>query len=97
MENFINQENLEDIRELIESKIANIPGEAILIGAIGTLLLSTYLSKKGNTKAASLVGKLAIPIVGIGIAKYKDLIKSQIETFQDSAKESLSNTTDSVL
>lgn len=97
MENFINQENLEDIRELIESKIANIPGEAILIGAIGSLLLSAYLSKKGNTKAASLVGKLAIPIVGIGIAKYKDLIKSQIESFQDSAKENLSNTIDSVL
>lgn len=97
MENFINQENLEDIRELIESKIANIPGEAILIGAIGSLLLSAYLNKKGNTEAASLVGKLAIPIVGIGIAKYKDLIKSQIESFQDSAKESLSNTTDSVL
>lgn len=97
MENFINQENLEDIRELIESKIANIPGEAILIGAIGSLLLSAYLSKKGNTEAASLVGKLAIPIVGIGIAKYKDLIKSQIESFQDSAKENLSNTIDSVL
>lgn len=79
MENLINQENLEDIRELIESKIADVPGSYILIGAIGSLLLSSYLSKTGKKQAASVIGKLAIPIIGIGLAKYKDVIKSEIE------------------
>jgi len=31
MENLINQENLEDIREFIESKISDVPGELILL------------------------------------------------------------------
>lgn len=79
MENLINQENLEDIRELIESKIANVPGSYILIGAIGSLLLSAYLAKTGKKQAASVIGKLAIPIIGIGIAKYKDVLQSELE------------------
>lgn len=49
MENLIHQENLEDIRILIESKIADVPGELILVGAIRSLLLSTYLNKTGHT------------------------------------------------
>ena len=40
MENLINQENLEDIREFIEDKIADVPANYILFGAIGSLLLS---------------------------------------------------------
>lgn len=79
MENLINQENLEEIRELIESKIADIPGSYILIGALVSLLLSSYLDKKGKKQAASAIGKLAIPIIGIGLAKYKDVIKEEIE------------------
>jgi hypothetical protein len=80
MENLINQENLEDIREFIESKIADVPGSYILIGAIGSLLLSSYLSNIGKKQAASVIGKLAVPIVGIGLAKYKDVLQSEIET-----------------
>ncbi|MFB9109424.1 MULTISPECIES: hypothetical protein [Flavobacterium] len=79
MENLINQENLEEIREFIEDKIADVPGSYILIGAIGSLLLSSYLDKTGKKQAASAIGKLAIPIIGIGLAKYKDVIKSEIE------------------
>ncbi|MDR7372876.1 hypothetical protein [Flavobacterium aquidurense] len=82
MENLVNQENLEDIRELIESKIADVPGELILVGAIGSLLLSTYLNKTGHTQAGSVIGKLSIPIIGIGLAKYKDLLKSELENFK---------------
>ncbi len=85
MENLINQENLEDIRTLIESKIADVPGELILFGAIGTLLLSSYLNKKGNKQAASMIGSLAVPIVGIGLAKYKDFLKSEFESLKDHA------------
>lgn len=83
MENLINQENLEDIRELIENKIEDIPGEIILFGAIGTLLLSSYLNKTGNKQAASMIGSLAVPIIGIGLAKYKNVLKSQIESFHE--------------
>lgn len=85
MENLINQENLEEIRELIESKIADIPGSYILIGAIGSLLLSAYLDKTGKKQAASAIGKLAIPIIGIGLAKYKDVIKEEIQNQLETA------------
>ncbi|PWB27653.1 hypothetical protein [Flavobacterium sp. HTF] len=83
MENLINQENLEDIRELIESKIADIPGNYILFGAIGSLLLSSYLNKIGKKQAGSIIGKLSIPIIGIGLAKYKDVLKSELESHLD--------------
>ena len=79
MENLINQDNLEDIREFIESKIANVPASYILYGAIGSLLLSSYLTKIGKKQAGSVIGKLSIPIIAIGIAKYKDLIESSLE------------------
>ena len=87
MENLINQENLEEIRALIENKIAEVPGELILIGALGTLLLSTYLNKTGHTQAGSMIGKLSVPIIGIGLAKYKDVLKLEIENYQSSAQE----------
>jgi hypothetical protein len=91
MENLINQENLEDIKELIESKIADVPGELILFGAIGTLLLSTYLNKTGHKQAGSLIGKLSIPIIGIGLAKYKNLLKSELENPQAPMQETHNN------
>jgi len=97
MENLINQEHLDDIKTLIEGKIADIPGEALLIGAIGTLLLSSYLSKTGHNQAASFIGSLAVPIAGIGLAKYKDLLKSKMEDFQESIREELINTTDQIM
>ncbi|PBJ15886.1 hypothetical protein [Flavobacterium sp. ACN6] len=87
MENLINQENLEEIRTFIENKIADVPGELILLGAVGSLLLSSYLNKNGNTKAASMIGSLAVPIVGIGLAKYKDVLKSQMESLQQPKEE----------
>lgn len=80
MENLINSQNLEEIRELIESKIADIPGQYILCGALGSLLLSAYLEKTGHTDASSVIGKLAIPIIGIGLAKYKETIKSAVSS-----------------
>ncbi|TDO73164.1 hypothetical protein EV143_106106 [Flavobacterium chryseum] len=83
MENLINQENLEDIREFIENKIADVPASYILCGAIGSILLSSYLSKIGKKQASSIIGKLSIPIAAIGIAKYKDLIKSELEFFEE--------------
>lgn len=84
MENMLNEENLENIKELIENRLADIPGELILLGGVGTLLLSSYLTKKGNKQAAAFIGSLAVPIVGIGLAKYKDLLKSEAENFQQS-------------
>lgn len=87
MENLINQENLEDIRELIENKIKDIPGELILAGALGSILLSSYLIKTGHVQAASVIGSLAVPIAGIGLAKYKDLLKSGIESFEKPEQE----------
>jgi len=89
MENLINQENLEDIRELIENKIKDIPGELILAGALGSILLSSYLNKTGHVQAASIIGSLAVPIAGIGLAKYKDLLKSKIESFEKPEQEVL--------
>ncbi|KFF04156.1 hypothetical protein [Flavobacterium reichenbachii] len=89
MENLINQENLEDIREFIENKIANVPASYILCGALGSLALAGYLNKIGKKDAASAIGKLSIPIVAIGLAKYKDLLKSDgefsSESFQQNA------------
>lgn len=89
MENLITQENLEDIRELIENKIKDVPGELILAGALGSILLSSYLNKTGHVQAASMIGSLAVPIVGIGLAKYKDLLKSKIESFEKPEQEIL--------
>ncbi|MWB92740.1 hypothetical protein GON26_00025 [Flavobacterium sp. GA093] len=89
MENLISQEHLEDIREIIENKIADVPGEFILFGAIGALLLSSYLGKNGHKQASSIVGKLSIPIIGIGLAKYRDVIKAEIESFQEPKYENL--------
>ena len=79
MENLINQDNLEEIREFIESKIADVPANYILFGASGSLLLSSYLNKIGKKQAGSAIGKLSIPIIAIGLAKYKDVIKSEVE------------------
>lgn len=87
MENFINQENLEEIKEIIQNKISDVPGELILFGAVGALLLSSYLNKTGHQQAGSIIGNLSIPIIGIGLAKYKDSIKSGIENFQESYVE----------
>jgi hypothetical protein len=44
------------------------------------LLLSSYLKKIGKNQASSVIGKLSIPIIAIGLAKYKDVIKSELET-----------------
>ena len=87
MENLINQENLEDIREFIESKIADVPTNYILVGAIGSLLLSGYLKKIGKTQASSVIGKLSIPIIAIGLAKYKDTIKSEYEALTEAIQD----------
>ncbi|MDR7370211.1 hypothetical protein [Flavobacterium aquidurense] len=87
MENLINQENLEDIREFIESKIADVPTNYILVGAIGSLLLSGYLKKIGKNQASSVIGKLSIPIIAIGLAKYKDAIKSEFEALTETQPE----------
>lgn len=84
MENLLNEENLENIRDLIESKLEDIPGELILLGGAGTLLLSSYLTKKGNKQAAAFIGSLAVPILAIGLAKYKDLLKTEAENFKNS-------------
>ncbi|KRD12360.1 hypothetical protein ASE21_00105 [Flavobacterium sp. Root901] len=92
MENLINTENLEEIREIIEDKIADIPGHYILCGALGTLLLSTYLEKTGKKQAASVIAKLSIPIIGIGLAKYKDVIKSKIQEQLDEFSTNNDNT-----
>ena len=88
MENLISPENLEEIREAIESKIANVPGHYILCGALGSLLLSTYLDKFGKKDAASAIGKLAIPFIGIGLTKYKDFIKEGVEQLESVANVS---------
>lgn len=88
MENLLTQENMSDIKELIERKAADIPGELILLGGVGSLLLASYLAKRGNTQAAAMIGSLAVPIVGIGLAKYKDLLNSEIESVQQSVQTS---------
>lgn len=80
MENLINQENLEDIRKFLESKIADVPAEYLLYGALGSLLLSSYLKSTGNSKAAYAIGSLSIPIIGIGLKKYSDILNSEKET-----------------
>ena len=90
MENLINHENLEDIKTLLEDKIANVPAEVLLFGAVGSLLLSAYLNKTGHKQAGSTIGMLAIPIIGIGLAKYKDLLKSEMEELADAASEVVS-------
>ena len=79
MENLVSQDNLDDIKEFIESKIADVPATYLLYGAIGSLLLSGYLKKIGKNQASSVIGKLSIPIVAIGLAKYKDLISSELD------------------
>ena len=89
MENLINHENLEDIQTLLEEKIANVSPELLLFGAVGTLLLSSYLNKTGHKQAGSTIGMLAIPIIGIGLAKYKDILKSEMENFADAATDAI--------
>jgi len=89
MEHLLNQENLEEIRSVIEKKIADVPGSYILIGAVGSLLLSSYLSNNGYEQAGSMIGKLALPIAGIGLAKYKDVIATAAEKITEKVEEIL--------
>jgi len=84
MENIFNSDNLEDIKTLIENKLSDVPRELILCGAVGALLLSSYLNKTGHTQAGSVIGKLSIPIIGIGLAKYQDVLKSAAESISES-------------
>lgn len=79
MENLVNQDNLDDIKQFIENKIADVPPTYLLYGAIGSLLLAAYLKKIGKNQASSVIGKLSIPIAAIGIAKYKDLLNSDFD------------------
>lgn len=68
-------------------EICDVPGELILFGSIGALLLSSYLNKNGHSKAGSILESLAVPIIGIGLAKYKGVIKSQIESAAGTEQE----------
>ncbi|WP_456312363.1 hypothetical protein [Pseudomonas shirazensis] len=88
MENLINQENLENIRELIESKIADVPAEYILYGALGSLIVSSFLNKTGHKQAGSFVGKLSIPIIAVGLKKYSDYLKTESEFDSQTTLES---------
>jgi len=36
-----------------------------------------------------MIGKLSIPIIGIGLAKYKDVLKSQLESIQESVQQTV--------
>ncbi|KRD61290.1 hypothetical protein ASE40_07030 [Flavobacterium sp. Root935] len=94
MENIFNQENLEDIQKMIEDKLSSVPGELILCGAVGALLLSSYLNKTGHTQAGSVIGKLSIPIIGIGIAKYQDVLKSAVQSISKAESASDSQQTE---
>jgi len=87
MENLITQENLENIREFIEDKISDVPGELILFGAVSALLLSSYLNKTGHKQASTVIGNLSVPILGIGLAKYKDVLKSASQSFENIQQE----------
>lgn len=79
MENLVNQDNLEDIKEFIEGKIADVPATYLLFGAIGSLLLAAYLKKIGKNQASSVIGRLSIPVAAMGLAKYKDLLNSDLD------------------
>lgn len=84
MENLINRENLADLKELIEDKIAAVPAPYLLYGAMGTLLLSSFLKKKGHRQAGSFIGKLSIPIIAIGLKKYSDRIQAESDFYTES-------------
>nr|WP_294784864.1 hypothetical protein [uncultured Flavobacterium sp.] len=89
MEHLINQDNLEEIRSFIETKIADVPGSYILVGAVGSILLSSYLTNNGYEQAGSMIGKLAVPIAGIGLAKYKDVLAAAAEKITEKVEEML--------
>ncbi|MBZ4034246.1 hypothetical protein K6T82_05675 [Flavobacterium sp. 17A] len=91
MENLINSENFNELKSLIENKIADLPDSYILIGAVGSLLLSSYLSKNGYPEAGSLIGKLALPVAGIGLAKYKDSLAAAAGKITEKVDEILPN------
>ncbi|MEL1253417.1 hypothetical protein AAEO57_06510 [Flavobacterium sp. DGU38] len=81
MEKLINQENFENIKETIENKISGISANHLLCAGLGTLALSSGLKLAGKKQAASLVGKLFITLVAIGLyKKYKDSSDSKPET-----------------
>lgn len=91
MEHLINSENFEELKSLIENKIADLPDSYILIGAVGSLLLSSYLNKNGYPEAGSFIGKLALPIAGIGLTKYKDSLATTAEKITEKVDEILPN------
>jgi hypothetical protein len=81
MENLINQENLENIKETIENKITNVSANHILCAGAGALILSSGLKLLGSYPAGSLIAKLSIPLVAIGLyKKYKEYSQSASES-----------------
>lgn len=77
MENLINQENLENIKETIGNKISAVSANHLLCAGLGTLALSSGLKMAGQMQAGSLIGKLFIPLLAIGIyKKYKESLNS---------------------
>lgn len=89
MENLINQENLENIKETIENKITNVSANHILCAGAGALILSSGLKLLGSNPAGSLIAKLSIPLVAIGLyKKYKEYSQSASESeFQNPESE----------
>ena len=87
MENLINHENFADLKELVENKIAAVPAHYLLYGAIGSLLLASYLKKTGHHQAGSFIGKLSVPIIAIGVKKYSDLLQSESDVRTESQAE----------
>jgi hypothetical protein len=72
MENLINQENLDALTETMEDKLGVTANHLLCAGA-GAWLLSSGLKMAGKDQAGSLVGKLSVPLIAIGLyKKYKE-------------------------
>ncbi|MBE0391886.1 MULTISPECIES: hypothetical protein [unclassified Flavobacterium] len=67
MENLINMESLENLKENLDKALSEVPANYLLGAGAVAWLLSSGLKHAGKAKAASFVEALSVPVLSIGL------------------------------
>ena len=67
MENLINMESLEYLKENLDNVLSDLPANYLLGAGAAAWLLSTGLKSAGKDKAATFVETLSVPLLSIGL------------------------------
>ena len=67
MENLINMESLEHLKDNLDNVLSDLPANYIMGVGAAAWLLSAGLKYAGKDKAASVVETLSVPLLSIGL------------------------------